>query len=55
MLKDGKVKEKGTHKELMEKDGIYKNLFDKQRELEGYCENNGKAQIIKSVKGEVRT
>lgn len=54
MLKDGKVKEKGTHNELMEKGGIYKNLFDKQRELEGYCENNGKAQIIKSVKGEVR-
>lgn len=34
VLKDGSIEESGTHKELIEKDGIYKKLFEKQRKLE---------------------
>ena len=31
MLEDGKVAEYGTHEELLQNDGLYKSLFDKQQ------------------------
>jgi len=30
MLKDGELVEQGTHKELMAKNGIYKEVFESQ-------------------------
>ncbi|MCD8056232.1 MAG: hypothetical protein LUE25_05945 [Clostridiales bacterium] len=32
VMKDGTVIEKGTHKELMERGGLYREMFDKQAE-----------------------
>lgn len=37
-LKEGKIKECGTHTELMQKDGAYRHLYDKQMALEHYGE-----------------
>ncbi|MCR4735042.1 MAG: ABC transporter ATP-binding protein/permease [Treponema sp.] len=42
-LKDGRICESGSHKELMEKSGQYAKLFAKQRELEAF--SSGKNQI----------
>ena len=39
MMKDGVVAEEGTHEQLMQKEGIYKRLFEKQKELESYSVN----------------
>ena len=39
MMKDGKVKEQGTHEQLMYKKGAYQKLFEKQKELESYSVN----------------
>ena len=35
-LKDGKIKESGTHQELMQRNDAYKNLYERQMELENY-------------------
>ena len=35
-LEDGNIIESGNHKELMEKNGFYKTLFEKQKALENY-------------------
>lgn len=35
-LKDGEIREKGKHNELMEKDGAYKFLYESQMKLENY-------------------
>lgn len=35
-LKDGEIREKGKHNELMEKDGAYKFLYESQMNLENY-------------------
>ena len=35
-LKDGTIKESGTHQELMQRNGAYKNLYERQMELENY-------------------
>ena len=32
----GKVVEKGTHKEILDKEGIYANLYNTQKQLEIY-------------------
>lgn len=37
-LKEGKIKEYGTHTELMQKDGAYRHLYDSQMALEHYGE-----------------
>ena len=47
VIEDGKVIEKGTHKELMEKGGVYKKLYDLQfREDEKPRETHGMAPLI---------
>ena len=35
-LKDGKIKERGTHEELMKANGEYRHLYDSQMSLENY-------------------
>ena len=35
-LKDGEIRESGTHEQLMQANGAYKNLFDSQMALERY-------------------
>lgn len=35
-MEDGKVREKGTHRELMEKNGAYRRLYESQMKLENY-------------------
>lgn len=39
MMKDGKIEEQGTHKQLMYQKGAYQKLFEKQKELESYSIN----------------
>ena len=36
VMEKGKVAEKGSHEELMKKKGVYRKLYDTQKELEGY-------------------
>ena len=36
MMAEGEIKERGTHKELMETGGIYAHLFETQQQLEQY-------------------
>lgn len=36
MLVDGEIREKGTHKELMQKNGCYRHLYERQQQLECY-------------------
>lgn len=38
MMQDGIVKEEGTHEQLMKRQGLYRNLFVKQKELESYAQ-----------------
>lgn len=40
-LKDGEIKERGTHAELMALDGSYKHLYESQMALEHYGEEGG--------------
>lgn len=37
LMAEGKIKEKGTHAVLMERNGLYQQLFDSQRELEAFA------------------
>ena len=37
-LKDGEIKERGTHAELMEENGAYRHLYERQMALEHYGE-----------------
>ena len=47
VIEDGQVLEKGTHKQLIEKDGVYKKLYDLQfREDEKPRETHGMAPLI---------
>jgi len=34
VLHDGSIVEEGTHEELLSKDGVYKELFEKQMQLD---------------------
>ncbi|MDO4294468.1 MAG: ABC transporter ATP-binding protein/permease [Eubacteriales bacterium] len=36
LLEDGRIREQGTHRELMEEGGLYRRLYDSQAELESY-------------------
>lgn len=46
MLKDGLIKEHGTHKELMGQKGCYCHLYESQRSLEAYAEEAGEPGTI---------
>lgn len=35
-LKDGDIVESGTHEELLQQNGVYRDLFNTQKELERY-------------------
>ena len=45
VMKDGKIKEIGNHKELMDMDGIYNKLYTYQSELEYMGENTVKERV----------
>ena len=36
MMKDGRIQEKGTHRDLMEQNGVYRRLYESQQDLELY-------------------
>ncbi|MDO4284196.1 MAG: ABC transporter ATP-binding protein/permease [Eubacteriales bacterium] len=36
LLENGRIREQGTHRELMEQGGLYRQLYESQMELEGY-------------------
>ena len=40
-LKDGEIKERGTHQELMDENGAYRHLYESQMALEHYGEEDG--------------
>ncbi len=40
-LKDGEIKERGTHPELMDENGAYRHLYESQMALEHYGEEGG--------------
>ena len=40
-LKDGEIKERGTHAELMDENGAYRHLYESQMALEHYGEEGG--------------
>lgn len=40
-LKDGEIKERGTHQELMDENGAYRHLYESQMALEHYGEEGG--------------
>ena len=40
LLDGGKIAETGTHEELLNKRGVYANLYQSQMKLEGYAGNN---------------
>ena len=43
-LKDGEIKERGTHAELMEENGAYRHLYESQMTLEHYGERESGTQ-----------
>ena len=44
VISQGMVAESGTHKELMDKAGVYRNLYMHQQELESY-KSTGKGEM----------
>lgn len=61
-LKDGRIAESGTHKELLMKEGAYANLYENQRKLEAFaalgkaekrtaaCESNLESELKSNFK-----
>lgn len=61
-LKDGRIAESGTHKELLMKEGAYANLYESQRKLESFaalgkaekrtatCESNLESELKSNFK-----
>ena len=41
LLDQGKILEQGTHQELMEKQGVYRKLYETQKNLEMYGKEAG--------------
>ena len=49
LLKDGEIKESGTHEELLELKNEYYKLYNTQKELENYSINHKKEKKIKII------
>lgn len=45
VMEKGCISEQGTHKELLEKQGCYKKLYQAQQELESYSKNEEKQKV----------
>ena len=43
VLEGGKLKEQGTHRELLQKDGLYAHLWDIQNETDNWRMKGGAA------------
>ena len=66
-LKDGRIAESGTHKELLMKEGAYANLYESQRKLESFaalgkaekraaaCESNLKSSLDSNIEGNIKS
>lgn len=64
-LKDGRITESGTHKELLSKEGAYANLYESQRKLESFavlgkaekrtaaCESNLESSLDSNIEGNI--
>lgn len=44
MLSEGRIKERGKHEDLMKLGGLYRNMYESQRELEAYGKEAGYGQ-----------
>ncbi|WP_022748330.1 ATP-binding cassette domain-containing protein [Lachnobacterium bovis] len=53
VFENGKMKESGLHEELLEKDKIYAQLYNKQKSLENYSIEKTKIKTIKFVENNV--
>ena len=66
-LKDGRIAESGTHKELLMKEGAYANLYENQRKLEAFaalgkaekrtaaCESNLESSLDSNIESELKS
>ena len=55
VIEDGEIRQKGRHEELLKEDGIYKKLFEKQREQEYYGGGSDKVtEFIRKREGGIR-
>lgn len=66
-LKNGRIAESGTHKELLMKEGAYANLYENQRKLEAFaalgkaekrtaaCESNLESSLDSNIESELKS
>ena len=45
VMEQGEIAEKGTHAELMEKNGLYARMYREQAELENYGKDGDEAAV----------